>query len=299
MVITQRNALHPEEAAEHMQAADLEMWNNGIVATGDISNGPASFRPKSESKLLYHTFVELLGLDPRNSGSILDGGIQLLELLTREGLSGSLAPHAPYSTSIELMKVISNFNAKSGAPISIHNQESMDEIKFLAGHKSGFDDLYKFLDLDISWFKPPGTSGLKYFGDVVGKRALLVHNTFTQKADLVENAAEIFWCLCPAANEYIEQRLPDFSVFKGNGNICIGTDSLAGNTKLDLVCEANFILGGTSAFTLDEILGAMTSNGARALGLDNHVGRLLPGKKSGLNLLEYKNKSLQFIRKLS
>ena len=40
------------------------MYENGIVAVGDISNTNITIGIKAKSKLYYHTFVEILGFLP-------------------------------------------------------------------------------------------------------------------------------------------------------------------------------------------------------------------------------------------
>ncbi|MFW5850968.1 MAG: amidohydrolase, partial [Bacteroidota bacterium] len=41
---------------------DELMWNNGIVAVGDISNFSDTFELKKHSSIQYHTFIELFDL---------------------------------------------------------------------------------------------------------------------------------------------------------------------------------------------------------------------------------------------
>lgn len=103
-VIMQRNNFSKEEIVQKMETADAGMWQNGIVAVGDISNGDSSFETKTQSNIFYHTFVELIGLDPARQELIFDKGLEVLQALKNHNLQGSLAPHAPYSTSTALIK---------------------------------------------------------------------------------------------------------------------------------------------------------------------------------------------------
>ena len=301
-VITERSNFSKAEVAERMQDATTEMWENGIVAVGDISNTEDSFTTKSGSKIFYHTFIELLGLNPANSQSNFERGYELVQTLNNYNLSGSLAPHSPYSTSNELIKLIADYDEKSGLPFCIHNQESEEETKFFEGKKSDFEDLYCFLNLNIAYFKPPGTSSLQNFVDLLPRcNSILVHNTFTQSKDIESvNSKFVYWCFCPGANKYIENKLPDFSQFtKHKNNLCIGTDSLASNTQLDLMAEANLILNSASEFTPENILQALTHNGAQALGISDKFGKFIQGKNPGLNSVKIENSQLQFIKKIA
>lgn len=301
-VILLRNSFTAEEQLEHMQAADRAMWQNGIVAVGDISNTAASFPQKAGSPIFYHTFLELIGLDPARAALVFEQGLLLEQELRQAGLSGSLAPHAPYSTSAQLTRMIAAHDAAQQLPLSIHNQESDEETHFFMGRKSAFEDLYNFLKLDISWFIPPGRSSLAEIAPALsGARALLVHNTVTSAGDLAAvSQAMFYWCFCPAANLYIESRLPDFDLFRGlESRICIGTDSLASNGGLDLLKEISTIRSATPAFSTEALLSAITANGAEALGISDRFGSLQPGKNTGLNLITEQNSEFRFVKKIT
>jgi aminodeoxyfutalosine deaminase len=299
-ILSKRNNFSPEEIHEAMLAADTEMWRNGIVAVGDISNGTDSLEMKKRSRIHYHTFVELIGLKPEASGNIFQSGVELYGKYAREDLRASLAPHAPYSTSRELIAMISGWNKERRLPSSIHNEESREELKFFKGEKSGFNDLYDFLKLDISWFKAPKTSSLFYYADALqDAHTMLVHNTFTSYEDVQRmKNKNIFWCFCPNANLYIENSLPDYRIFAEDKRlICIGTDSLASNQQLDMISEANIILE-KGIFNVEDILRALTSTGARAVGADAEFGTWKPGKSAGLNLISEQQNQLKFEKKI-
>jgi cytosine/adenosine deaminase-related metal-dependent hydrolase len=301
-IIMQRmSGVSKEKIHEAALAADEEMWNNGIVAVGDISNADDSFKTKQNSKIKYHTFIEILGLNPANEKMMFDLSLPFLRMLQSLGLAGSLAAHAPYSTSLQLIDRIAKFDKENNLPLSIHNQETEEETKFFLGQPNGFKDLYDFLKADISWFKAPGCSSLRsYINAFNDQKTMLVHNTFSTKED-IETAVNknCFFCFCPNANLYIENKLPDYNLFKEYQNsLCIGTDSLASNDSLDLVAEANVILKNSKAFSLETILQMMTSNNASALNVESEFGSLIPGKNSGLNLVNFENNQLKLTQKI-
>lgn len=301
-VVALRNAVSKEEISSHMQQANLDMWNNGIVAVGDISNIEDSFEEKLDSKIYYHTFIELIGLNPVSAPAVFEKGKLLLKKLQMLHLAGSLAPHAPYSTSKELIKQIADYNYETNQSLSIHNQESEEEAKFFEGKPNAFEDLYRSFGLDLSWYNAPGISSLLYYLEVLSEKpSILVHNTFTGAVEIAATLNKnIYWCFCPGANNYIENRLPDFSLFaKSKDRIVIGTDSLASNSQLNIVEEANLILERTSEFSFTDILGYLTFNGAEALGISNNYGQFSIGKNAGLNLVEFKKTKLIFNKKLA
>lgn len=301
-VIKQRGSSTERGIEDAQLRADREMHDNGIVAVGDISNATASINTKKQSRLHYHTFVELIGLNPQRSNEIFAAGLQTLHKFKEAGLSASLAPHAPYSTSRELIKLIAEHDEAAQMPLSIHNQESEEERKFFTGQKSGFNDLYDFLKQDISWFKAPGTSSLKHYGDLLPPgRSMLVHDTFTTKEDMAfVSSKNVSWCFCPGANLYIGNALPAFSLFKHCAHsLCIGTDSLASNSQLNVVAEANLLLKAAPVFSQEEILAMLTLNGAKALGIADNFGHFAPGKNCGINLVDFRGTELCFIQKIA
>ncbi len=301
-VITQRNNFKQEEIFDAAKIADADMWSSGIVAVGDISNSNTSFKIKSESAIHYHTFVELVGFNPVQAETTLNTGYTLLEELKTLKLTGSLAPHAPYSASTELIKRISTFNYRANLPFSIHNQESEDETLFFHAEENGFYNLYRFLNLDISWFKAPKVSSLKNYAKFLNTNpSILVHNTYTELEDVkFVRGKNIYWCFCPGANLYIEGRLPNYTLFENiKKNHCIGTDSLASNTQLNLIDELNIILKNSRTFSLSELLRAITYNGSKALNLDHNYGKLIVGKNVGLNQIKNHTTHLEFIKKIA
>lgn len=301
-VVLLRNTFSREEIIEHMKEANHEMWSNGIVAVGDISNGETSFLEKADSRMFYHTFVELIGLNPKNADITFDKGLELLKQLTYYNLTGSLAPHAPYSTSTALIKKIADYNALNRSSFSIHNQESDEETKFFNGEKNDFEKLYDFLAIDISWFNAPNTSSLEsYISCLSNSSSILVHNTCTQLNDIVlTQSKNVYWCFCPKANQYIENRLPDFALFKEQkSKVCFGTDSLASNAQLNLIDEVNVVFDNSPQFSINDALSALTYNGAQALGISEQFGSFITGKNAGLNLVREVNQQLKFVKKIA
>nr|MBP9069091.1 amidohydrolase family protein [Bacteroidia bacterium] len=107
----------------------------------------------------------------------------------------------------------------------------------------------------------------------------------------------VFWCLCPSANLYIEDTLPNYDhLLKNTQQICFGTDSLASNSDLNLIKEAAIFYSKTGELELS--LKGLTFNGAKALGLDDKFGSFIKGKNTGLNLITTNNKDLKLIKVL-
>lgn len=276
----------PERIREAMQKADADMRDQGIVAVGDISNRPDSVEIKKRSSLRYHTFVECLGLLPQQAPLQLDGSLEVLRQFRHEGLSASLVPHAPYSVSEPLFRLISEFEPSFLK--SIHNQECAAEDQLFRQGSGDFLRLFEGLRLPEGSFVPSGTSSLQTYIRYLNpaNRLLLVHNTFSSREDLdvaIDTLADAYFCLCPGANRYIESRLPDLKLLREvSSRLVLGTDSLASNRQLSILQELRLLQEGYPDLALSETLSWATLQGARALGMEDALGSFESGKTPGV-----------------
>lgn len=272
-----------EDILVAMKRADEEMYHNGIVAVGDISNLLLSKSVKEQSKIYYHTFIEVFGFN-RPSESIIESGKQLKNDFSP--LKASVVPHAPYSVSSGLFNEIANVT-KDDDVSSIHNQETMGETELFETGTGAFANFFADLGIDQSEAHNKGRNSLQYHLPQLAKNVntLLVHNTFSSEADInfaKEQHQKLFWCLCPNANIYIENNLPDVDLFIKEGvNVTLGTDSLASNHQLDILVEMQ-TLQQRKNVAFNELLKWATLNGALFLGIDSQYGSLTVGKKPGI-----------------
>jgi len=271
-----------------MYHADQKMFDNGIVAVGDISNQVSSKEIKENSKIYYHTFIEAMGFNPERADAIMDYVKEIKQAFVP--LPASVVPHAPYSVSQPLFELIREEAENDNTFISIHNQETDNENAFFENKTGGFLNLYQFLGLDISFFEPTKKTSLQsWLPYIKEQKSLLVHNTVSSKADIEfakQTNSDLYWCLCPQANLYIENALPDVDLLINEGvKITLGTDSLASNHQLNILSEM-ITLQKHKQVGFEQLLSWATLNGAEFLALDGQFGTIEPGKKPGLNLIQ-------------
>ena len=273
-----------------IRSAEDEMYNNGIVAVGDICNTLDTLSIKQKHKLAYYSFVELYDLDPTRSDDKINAGLKIQEAFEQNCVRASLVPHAPYSVSFNLWKLLSNyFGAHT---ITMHNQETIDENEFFEKKSGSFLGMYERTKVSLDFFEATGLSSLQsvlpYFKKAA--RSILVHNSFTSKEDIKAVQKEMpnsFWCLCPNANQYIEQTMPPIELLRASGaEIVIGTDSYASNWSLNILDELKTIQKNSPSIPLAEMLSWATMNGARALQMEKGLGSFEKGKKPGIVLIE-------------
>ncbi len=286
-----------EEVISAMQNADEEMYNNGIVAVGDISNGLASKDVKLKSKIYYHTFIEVFGFN-KPSEPIIAQGLQLKKDF--QPLRASIVPHAPYSVSAALFMEI-NEVTQADDVLSIHNQETQGENELFESGSGTFADFFADLSIKQSEDHNSGKNAIHYHLPKMPKdvNTLLVHNTMVSKADIdfAQNEhQQLFWCLCPNANIYIENTLPNLAVLnEAEVKLTLGTDSLASNHQLNVLTEIQ-VLQDEKQIPFNESIKWATLNGAEFLGIANQYGSLEVGKKPGVVLIEL-NEDLQVKKK--
>lgn len=289
-VMEERGKADEAEKQRAMEQAEKEMLEAGIVAVGDICSGDSSITVKKKAALRWHNFVEVTGFLVANADSRCRYAEELLSHFNSSlpSQTSVLSPHAPYSVSASLLRMI---NQKSSFGItSIHNQESEDEEIFFREGTGGFPGFYQRFNIDVSRFVPPGTSSFRYWYDCfdLPRHILSVHNTFTSDEDLdylkenVKKDCRIIFCLCPAANIFIEGRLPPVGKFLSRGlSVVLGTDSLASNHQLSILEEMK-ILQKELKIPAVRLLHWATQSGAEALGLEREFGSFESGKIPGV-----------------
>ena len=269
---------------------EQEMIANGIVAVGDISNTTDTLAQKAKNNLAYYNFVEIYDLDPLRAPEKITAGLEVQKKFTDAGLLASLIPHAPYSVTFALWKLLTeHFGSHT---ITMHNQETPAENEFFETKTGDFLNMYKRVNVELDFFHATGLSSLlsvlPYFKKAT--TSILVHNSFTTTEDIKAVQKEMpntFWCLCPNANQYIEKTMPPIQLLQNNqANIIVGTDSLASNWSLNILDELKTIQKHIPSIPLSEMLTWATLNGARALQMDKTLGSFEKGKNPGVVLIE-------------
>lgn len=281
------------KSSQAIKDADQNMYEKGVVAVGDISNTIDTLKVKKDSAIRYHSFIELFGLDKRKAHEVFSEGLKMLESFRASALSASLAPHAAYSLSPQLLKDI--YTASKGQLLSIHHQETPSENELFLDSKGELYDLFLSKGLDLSSQLERKQSSAQYaLMSYLPKeqKLLLVHNTCSGKDDVEQIEAyfnRAYWCTCPKANWFIERRLPNYNLWRENKlKITIGTDSLASNNTLSVLEEIKLIQKKFPHIPTSELLCWASKNGAEFFGY-NDLGSFKTGSKPGVILIEEVN----------
>ena len=292
--IDQINALRdtktPEEKHRDLQAAMDLMWERGVSAMADISNGADSFAVKAAHPMYTRTFLEVFGTEPEDVPAVMEGVLRLQDEARRFGLDAAPTPHACYTMSPELVTAVSKAGLQSGF-LSFHREETQEEEDMLRYGRGAMWDNRKAAGMSV----PPvtGQSSLLYFIDRLraahpapfDEHILLVHEVCMDQEgiDAVKTVMRHpFIALCPLSNLFIHNALPPVELMRRNGlKLCVGTDSLSSNDDLDIVAELFCLQSHFPEVPLGELLTWACRNGAEFLGRPL-LGALESGRKPGL-----------------
>jgi len=300
--VVQKRRFEKNNILNAIYEAEQEMYNNGIVAVGDICNTTDAIDMKSNSRIRWHNFIEVLNFTDESATERMDHYTHVLDQHEQNPgtkLRNGLTPHAPYTISRRTFQLIND--ATEGNIISIHNQEHPAEDELYKKGGGEFLKLFSVFKFEHSPFPVTGKSSIQsylpYFTN--GQTIFLVHNTYMSEDDLVfareyaaSNSLSLVICLCINANVYIENKIPPIEMFiRNNCHLVLGTDSPGSNWQLSIVKEIEAALD-TPYFRqlpylegFETVLRWATINGARALRMEDQLGSFETGKQPGVVLI--------------
>jgi aminodeoxyfutalosine deaminase len=294
-VVTKRG-FAPELIQAEIIKAEKEMYDNGIVAVGDIGNTADTAIVKSKSKIYWQNFVEVLSFTDEKADENFNHYKSVAETIAKALQSSSLGhrttlvPHAPYTISPKTFQLINE--ATKNQIISIHNQENAAEDELYKTGNGNYLRFFQIFGIDNSPFPVTGKSSIRsvlpYFTN--GQTIFLIHNTCMPEEDVVwaneyaaANGLKLIYCLCINANLYIENKVPPIDILiKHNCHLVLGTDSYSSNWQLSIASEIAAIQKHFPHIPLEKILQWSTSSGAKAVAVDSSLGNFKNGSKPGI-----------------
>jgi cytosine/adenosine deaminase-related metal-dependent hydrolase len=285
-MMDKRGRLLPEQDADAIEAAVSELLRAGTVAVGEVTNTLAAVEALGSAPLLGRVFHEIFGMRRETADVMLGMAAQARDAIRAfpSNLSYVLAPHTLYSLHPESAQDI--VASAHGARTSLHLSEHAAERAFLHDGGGPFADFLKARNVTGADWHPPGLSPVDY-ADKLGllrPSVIAVHLCATTRDELdrvAQRRAPVV--LCPRSNLFLELKLPPlYDVLQAGIEPGLGTDSLASNTSLDVLAEACALHDRFPQLDAKLFLSMATWFGARALGLEQHVGALAPGLSPGL-----------------
>lgn len=258
------------------------MRASGTSLVGDISNSLTVADVPAQAGLRGWVFHEVLGFGERDDAQVTQSRARRVAL--GSGAVGvSIAAHAPYSVSPELLAAVAAESRRlSPAPISVHVAESPEEDALIRTGTGPWRTLLERMGVWRSDWRVPGMSPVAYLGAVglLHPHTLAVHCVQADDEDLgLLRTAGATVVTCPRSNAWVGVGAPPIARFYASGvRVAFGTDSLASVEDLNLFSEVAAAHVIAPEVPPARLLASATLDGAQALGRDAEYGSLSVGK---------------------
>ena len=262
---------------------------SGVTSVANIESFPELLPHLPIPTLRTWWFLELIDVRSRiNEDETLLGALSFFEAHP-EWLGGfGLSPHAPYTASVDLYRLARTCGEKYGMISTTHIAESLEEHEMFSHARGPLHDFLGSLGRDNSdCGQGSALSHLVEHG-VIGSDWIIAHLNYLQDYDyemVASSGASVVHC--PKCHTYFGHAPFPMKALREYGvNICLGTDSLASNTTLDMraeMREAQTLHGLSDR----EVLEMVLLNGAKALGQTGKLGQISPGATADLVAFPY------------
>jgi cytosine/adenosine deaminase-related metal-dependent hydrolase len=274
---------------EPMVSALRQAISSGTTCLGDISATDEALPLLIKIGARAVSFLEVIGLDPGHAQMTFDSLVKRLKKLddVPDRIAPGISPHSAYSVSSQLFSKINDLASGKHLIVSVHLSETHDEMLYMQGKPSGMDGYMRKFGWDN--FRPASNGTSMQYVKAHGLHGglLAVHAAHVTKKDikiLSESGASVVQC--PRSNHLLRVgKAPVELLLESGINVCIGTDSLASNIDLDLWEEMRFAYL-VNRVNAQQVIRMATINGARALGLEDVIGSIEPGKDADLIAVE-------------
>ncbi|HVU07141.1 MAG TPA: amidohydrolase family protein [Verrucomicrobiae bacterium] len=284
-------------------------WLNGakmLLQTGTTTVADIEAIPEllpevwNSTPLRIFSFLEMTGVrSKRQPKEILGDAVEKINLLAHPRCRSGLSPHAPYSTSPELLRLCAEIAREKNLRITTHVAESEQEFEMFACARG---EMFRWLEKNERDNSDCGLGSpiahLERAG-LLAENFLAVHANYLAETDfdlLARRNASVVHC--PGSHDYFRHlKFPVEKLLKSGVNICLGTDSLATirkngkeNLELNLFREMQLFAQTNPNLPPQTVLRMATANGARALGLAGQTGEILENAFADLIAIPFAGK---------
>lgn len=268
--------------------ACAEMLRGGITCFNDMY-----FFPEATARAALHAgmraalgiiAVEFRSAYANDAQDYLAKGMALRDALRDEPLlSFCLAPHAPFTVSDDTFAQIATYAGELDIPVTIHLHETAQEVS---------DSVREYGLRPVARLEKLG---------LLGPGLIAVHGVHLNSDEIALFARHgCSVAHCPSSNLKLASGIaPVAGLLQAGVNVGLGTDGAASNNRLDLFEEmrlaallAKGASGDPTVMPAHQALECATLGGARALGLQNRIGSITPGKLADLTAIDLSSAAL-------
>ena len=276
--------LEAEDAYWGSMLSIVEMIKSGTTCFSDTHMHPdESVRAISVSGIRAVVSRGLVGkdrMDTEGERRMAEAKSEITEWKQTERMTFMLAPHSIYSCGEEYLRYVREEAERLGVGIKINLSESRKE----------FDDC----------MAERGCTPVAYADKLglINSKTLAVHCVYLTDSDiriLAERGASV--AINPSSNMKLGNGFAPVSKLLAAGvNVCMGTDSAAANNTISMLHEMNMAAlcykgaeKNAGVVTATDVFRFATENAAKALGLENEIGRIKVGLKADLVTININN----------
>ena len=262
---------------------------SGVTTVADTGSSAGPLRALAELGGSGIAYLEVFGPDP---GAVLanitayQARLRELEAYASPRVAIGVSPHAPYSVSGPLYRAAAGLARREKRPIAVHIAESEPESDLLERASGPFAELWRSRNIPLP--ELPGRSPLAWLEshEVLGPDTLCIHVVRAGSEDIARlSRHNCAIAHCPRSNRRHGHGDAPLAAFREAGlRVGVGTDSTASVCPPDLLAEAR-AAARLASLSAVEALHLVLLGAAEALGLEDQIGSLKPGKWADLAVL--------------
>jgi len=274
-----------------MRLAAAEMIRSGTTTFGDMYYFESDIAREAKAAglrgVLAQTFIDF----PAPDNKTWDEMVAYMRAYAKQWkgdrlITPALAPHAPFTVSMEHLQQVRALATELGCPILIHVSETKNELTQVAEKQNGMT---------------PGAylDSIGFLGDDV----VAAHGVHLTADELKTFAAKKTGVVhCPESNQMLASGVaPILDMVKAGMEVGLGTDGPAGsNNNLDMLEEMasaarlqKVMREDPKAISAREVLRLGTIGGAQVLGLADKIGTLERGKRADVVIIDLQQAKTQ------
>ncbi len=279
----------PDAFLAAARAGLRDCWATGVTMIADTGDSGATIQALHElggSGVVYH---EVFGPHPNQcaaSLAALQRRVAELGRFTSPRVRLGVSPHAPYTVSGPLYQATAAWARAEGLPLAVHLAESPAESALIAEAAGPFAEAWERRGIPRPAL--PGRSPVAWLEQhgVLGADTLCIHVVQVDGADIATLArAGAAVAHCPLSNRRHGHGDAPLTQLRAAGlRVGIGTDSVVSVGRLDLLAEVR-AARHLAELSAEAALELATLAGARALGLEDEIGSVVPGKWGDLTVI--------------
>ena len=272
----------PAQFLEAARRGLTDCYAAGITTVADTGDSGAVAVALSESGGSGVAYQEVFGPHPDQAAASLaqlQSRVGELRRLGTGRLRIGVSPHAPYTVSGRLFRLVADWARVEQLPVAVHIAESPAEKQFLLTGAGPFAAAWEARGIPLPQSR--GMTPIQWLAThgILSDRCLCIHVVQADASDLrqlADGGAAV--AHCPRSNAaHHHGAAPLAALLQAGIRVGLGTDSVVSVERLDLLAEAR-AAGELAAISPEALLHLCTLGGAQALGLGDETGSFVTGK---------------------